>query len=165
VFLRHSGKEDLRPVAARLAVVEGVAEAIEQPKVTVGTARVIAALPPDGLRTAGAPSDSSCRFDVRHTELDFPLEATRSGHQNPRRWLGVSGDHREAIAAMAFFRRPDRDFRPALFASATPHYGPSAPPTASQSSVPGVAGETQPCSNDSSVGSDQLETYSNLTYR
>jgi hypothetical protein len=44
---------------------------------------------------------------------------------------------------MDFFTVPTVTFRLLYFFGHSLHYGLSAPPTASQSSVPGVAGETQ----------------------
>jgi len=60
-----------------------------------------------------------------------------------KRWLAFLENHWEAVAAMDFFTVTTVTFRLLYCFGHSLHYGLSAPPTASQSSVPGVAGETQ----------------------
>ncbi len=53
---------------------------------------------------------------------------------------------------MDFFTVPTVTFRLLYCFGHSLHYGLSAPPTALQASVPGVAREDKPCSNDGTVG-------------
>ena len=53
---------------------------------------------------------------------------------------------------MDFFTVPTVTFRLLYFFGHSLHYGLSAPPTASQSSVPEWPEKHKPCSNDSSTG-------------
>jgi len=81
-------------------------------------------------------------FDVAERTISRCMRRAPRDPEPAKRWLAFLENHWEAVAAMDFFTVPTVTFRLYWFGHSL-HYGLSAPPTASQSSVPGVAGETQ----------------------
>ena len=82
-------------------------------------------------------------FDVSERTISRWMRRAPRDPEPAKRWLAFLKNHWEAVAAMDFFTVPSVIFRFLYFFGHSLHYGLSAPPTASQSSVPGVAGETQ----------------------
>ena len=82
-------------------------------------------------------------FDVSERTISRWMRRAPRDPEPAKRWLAFLKNHREAIAAMDLFTVPTVTLRLLYFSGHSLHYGLSAPPTASQSSVPGVAGETQ----------------------
>ena len=82
-------------------------------------------------------------FDVSERTISRWMRRAPRDPEPAKRWLAFLKNHWEAVAAMDFFTVPTVTFRLLYCFGHSLHYGLSAPPTALQSSVPGVAGETQ----------------------
>jgi hypothetical protein len=91
-------------------------------------------------------------FDVSERTISRWMRRAPRDPEPAKRWLAFLKNHREAIAAMDFLTVPTVTLRLLYCFGHSLHYGLSAPPTASPSSVPGGPEKHKPRSNDSSVG-------------